>query len=109
ESIIVNSTGVRVELIQPVASFTVSAKYVLLPIVFQVGAPTGVPPVLVSYQTMLSSETGVMASLALSVCIGSAVHSIISPEETGAVGNSCTVTTIGILSPIHCRDTPSAT
>ena len=69
----------------------------MLPTVFKVGLATTFPSVGASYQVKVIPVIGVMALLALSVCIGESSHSVIFPVDIGAVGAGLMVKVTAVL------------
>ena len=58
----------------------------IVPVALSVGLATSLPPVAASYQTTVEPLGAV--AVAVSVWMGDVSHSVWSPPETGAAGNS---------------------
>ena len=69
----------------------------MLPVVFFIGAGTGIPSVAVGYQAKVIPEIGAIALLASSVCIGDNSHSVILPVEMAALGAGLMVNITAVL------------
>ena len=69
----------------------------MVPIVFKVGFATTVPSVAAVYQVTVCPGVGVIALMALSVCIGNSSHCVIFPVEMGAVGAALIVNVTAVL------------